>query len=90
METAAAEALGLPSLLWATLVIRAGEPLEHSRGGWRSEVRFSLEEGYAVFREKCLAKFAEVCATIQHEKKQIELADDKEIYLKRAKNDSQD
>ncbi|KAE8958232.1 hypothetical protein PR002_g30927 [Phytophthora rubi] len=79
----------LPRVLDATLVVRVGEPLGRSRGGWRKEITFDLEEGYAVFREKCLVKFAEVAASPEAAKKRIELHDNSDIYLKRANNDGQ-
>ncbi|KAE8882568.1 hypothetical protein PF005_g19745 [Phytophthora fragariae] len=79
----------LPRVLDATLVVRVGEPLGRSRGGWRKEITFDLEEGYAVFREKCLVKFAKVAASPEAAKKRIELHDNSDIYLKRANNDGQ-
>ncbi|GMF41807.1 unnamed protein product [Phytophthora fragariaefolia] len=79
----------LPRVLDATLVVRVGKPLGRSRGGWCKEITFDLEEGYSVFREKCLVKFAEVAASPEATKKRIELHDNSDIYLKRANNDGQ-
>ncbi|OWZ22934.1 hypothetical protein PHMEG_0002285 [Phytophthora megakarya] len=79
----------LPRVLDATLTVRVGKPLGSSRGGWRKEITFDLEEGYAVFREKCLMKLAEVAARSEVAKKQLQLHDSSDIYLKRANNDSQ-
>ncbi|KAL3663846.1 hypothetical protein V7S43_011259 [Phytophthora oleae] len=54
------------------------------------KVRFDVGEGYAVFKEKCLAKFAEVSATPEAVRRPIELPEDVDIYLKKARNDSQE
>lgn len=91
MDTMEVEALtAMPSALNAMLVVRVGVPLGRSRGGWKRDINFNVNEGYAVFREKCMVKFTDICTNIPDDKRQIELADDKEIYLKRAKHDSQE
>ncbi|GMF55071.1 unnamed protein product [Phytophthora fragariaefolia] len=79
----------LPRVLDATLVVRVGKPLGRSRGGWSKEITFDLEEGYSVFREKCLVKFVEKAASPEVAKKRIELRDNSDIYLKQANNDGQ-
>ncbi|KAF4143058.1 hypothetical protein GN958_ATG07734, partial [Phytophthora infestans] len=45
-----------PRVLEAILTIRVGEPLGTRRGGWKKEIMLDVQDGYAVFREKCLAK----------------------------------
>ncbi|KAF4136909.1 hypothetical protein GN958_ATG13899 [Phytophthora infestans] len=47
----------LPSRADAILTIRVGEPLGRARGGWKSDVNFEVSEGYAVFKQKCIAKY---------------------------------
>ncbi|KAL3660762.1 hypothetical protein V7S43_014165 [Phytophthora oleae] len=83
IRTAADGTRLLPERAAVVLVVRVGKPHGRARGGWRKEVRFDVGEGYAVFKEKCLAKFAEVSATPEAVRRPIELPEDVDIYLKR-------
>ncbi|KAF4033765.1 hypothetical protein GN244_ATG14320 [Phytophthora infestans] len=73
----------LPSRADAILTIRVGEPLGRARGGWKSDVNFEVSEGYAVFKQKCIAKYTALY------KKPLVLPDDSSVYLRRARNDTQ-
>ncbi|KAI9986055.1 hypothetical protein PInf_024902 [Phytophthora infestans] len=79
----------LPSRGTAILITRVGEPLGRARGGWRSNVEFDIGEGYAVFREKCIARYEALIAGPEAPKKPLALPEDVSIYFKRAKNDPQ-
>ncbi|KAF4030197.1 hypothetical protein GN244_ATG18068 [Phytophthora infestans] len=80
----------LPHRAEAVLVVRVGEPHGRARGGWRRDIRFDIQEGYAAFKEKCLSKFNEVLGTPEAVKRPIQLPENVGIYLKRARNDSQE
>ncbi|EEY62645.1 uncharacterized protein PITG_14419 [Phytophthora infestans T30-4] len=79
----------LPLRGTAILITRVGEPLGRARGGWRSNVEFDIGEGYAVFKEKCIARYEALIAGPEAPKKPLALPGDVSIYFKRTKNDPQ-
>ncbi|KAF4043352.1 hypothetical protein GN244_ATG04394 [Phytophthora infestans] len=79
----------LPLRGTAVLITRVGEPLGRARGGWRSNVEFDIGEGYAVFKEKCIARYEALIAGPEAPKKPLALPGDVSIYFKRTKNDPQ-
>ncbi|ETL39510.1 hypothetical protein, variant [Phytophthora nicotianae] len=66
----------LPSRGAAILIIRVGEPLGRARAGWRSNVDFDIGEGYAVFKEKCIARYEALIAGPEALKKPLALPED--------------
>ncbi|EGZ14426.1 hypothetical protein PHYSODRAFT_301481 [Phytophthora sojae] len=66
-----------------------GEPLGRARGGWKSDVKFEVGEGYAVFKEKCIARFTALVASPNAPKTPLALPAEPSIYLRRTKNDPQ-
>lgn len=80
----------LPSLLQATLTVRVGVAFGNSRGGWKFDIAFELEDGYRVFREKCMTKAIALSTGPESAKKPIKLPNDSDVYLKPSKNGAQD
>ncbi|DAZ96462.1 TPA: hypothetical protein N0F65_006508 [Lagenidium giganteum] len=81
----------LPHACCALLTIRVGEALGRSRCEWKEELEFSLDEGYAVLREKCHVRFERLRNEFSKSKKyNLSLRDDSDVYLKKARNDLQD
>ncbi|KAF4043112.1 hypothetical protein GN244_ATG04587 [Phytophthora infestans] len=72
--------------------VRIGEAHGSARGGWKQYVMFDIGEGYDVFRAKCIMKFNALAASgdVLKRKKQLQLRENSDIYLKRSSNENQD